>query len=94
VWLRGLGLERYEPAFGENEIDAELWPKPTEPDPKALGLPVGPGRTLLQPIAALRESGLPSPLAEPPSETFIPGVSRTLLRQFAGVRVNTSRAAG
>jgi len=82
VRLRGPGLERYEPALGENEIDAELLPKPTESDPTALGLPVGPRRKLLQPIAALRNGGLPSPLAEPPSETFIPDVSRTLLRQI------------
>ena len=27
AWLRELGLERYEPAFRENEIDAEVLPK-------------------------------------------------------------------
>jgi hypothetical protein len=29
AWLRGLGLERYEPAFRENAIDAELLPELT-----------------------------------------------------------------
>src|SRR5215813_14702356 len=28
-WLNGLGLERYEPAFRENEIDREALPKLT-----------------------------------------------------------------
>jgi SAM domain (Sterile alpha motif) len=27
AWLRELGLERYEQAFRENEIDAEILPK-------------------------------------------------------------------
>ena len=30
AWLRDLGLERYEPAFRENEIDAEVLPQLTE----------------------------------------------------------------
>ena len=29
AWLRALGLERYEEAFQENEIDAEILPKLT-----------------------------------------------------------------
>ena len=36
AWLRGLGLERYEPAFRENEIDAEVLPQLTESDLSAL----------------------------------------------------------
>jgi hypothetical protein len=27
AWLRGLGLEQYEPAFLDNRIDAEILPK-------------------------------------------------------------------
>ena len=30
TWLRDLGLERYERAFRENEIDAEVLPELTE----------------------------------------------------------------
>ena len=55
AWLRELGLERYEPAFRENEIDAEVLPDLTESDLSALGLPIGPRRKLLKAIAALRE---------------------------------------
>ena len=29
AWLRGLGLEQYEPAFRDNGIDAEILPKLT-----------------------------------------------------------------
>jgi hypothetical protein len=32
AWLRSLGLERYEPAFHENEIDWEALPKLTAED--------------------------------------------------------------
>ena len=30
-WLRSLGLEKYEPLFRENEIDADFLPELTEP---------------------------------------------------------------
>ena len=37
-WLRGLGLERYEQAFRENEIDEEVLPGLTADDLKDLGI--------------------------------------------------------
>jgi SAM domain (Sterile alpha motif) len=47
-WLRSLGLERYEQAFRENEIDAELLPNLTADDLKDLGVSlVGHRRRLL-----------------------------------------------
>ena len=33
-WLRALGLERYEAAFRENDVDAEVLPKLTADDLK------------------------------------------------------------
>ena len=36
-WLRGLGLEQYEAAFRENEIDGEVLPELTEGDLEKLG---------------------------------------------------------
>src|SRR5690242_7473967 len=68
AWLRGLGLERYEPTFRENEVDAEVLPELTESDLTTMGLPVGPRRKLLKAIAVLREGALPSPTPEQPSE--------------------------
>ena len=53
-WLRGLGLERYEQAFRENEIDEEVLPGLTADDLKDLGVVlVGHRRRLLDAIAAL-----------------------------------------
>ena len=56
-WLRGLGLERYEQAFRENEIDEEVLPGLTADDLKDLGVVlVGHRRKLLDAIAALGAS--------------------------------------
>src|SRR3954452_18855136 len=55
AWLRGLGLERYEQAFQENEIDEAILPKLTAEDLRDLGVTaVGHRRILLDAIAALR----------------------------------------
>ena len=65
AWLRELGLERYEEAFRENEIDAELLPKLTADDLRDIGVTtVGHRRKLLEAIAALAEPAL-APQAEP-----------------------------
>src|SRR6266699_1927960 len=54
-WLRSLGLERYEAAFRENEIDETVLPTLTADDLKDLGVGfVGHRRKLLNAIAALR----------------------------------------
>src|SRR6516164_874880 len=54
-WLQGLGLERYEAAFRENEIDETVLPTLTVDDLKDLGVGVvGHRRKLLNAIAALR----------------------------------------
>jgi class 3 adenylate cyclase len=60
-WLRGLGLEQYEPAFRENRIGADLVPSLTADDLKDLGISaVGDRRRLLDAIAALRPSTAPA----------------------------------
>ena len=38
AWLRGLGLERYAPAFRDNEIDGEVLPELTAEDLRELGV--------------------------------------------------------
>jgi predicted ATPase/class 3 adenylate cyclase len=54
AWLRGLGLERYEPAFRDNEIDWEVLPKLTSEDLREIGVvAIGHRRRLLDAIAAL-----------------------------------------
>jgi class 3 adenylate cyclase len=55
VWLRSLGLGRYEAAFRDNEIDETVLPSLTAEDLKDLGVSiVGHRRKLLDAIAALR----------------------------------------
>jgi class 3 adenylate cyclase/predicted ATPase len=65
-WLRGLGLEQYEAAFRENEIDDTVLPNLTADDLKDLGVGiVGHRRKLLDAIAALRaQASAQTPLSE------------------------------
>jgi len=54
AWLRGLGLEQYEPAFCANEIDERVLPSLTSEDLREIGVvPIGHRRRLLDAIAAL-----------------------------------------
>ena len=56
VWLRSLGLGKYEAVFRENEIDEPVLPNLTQEDLKEIGVgPVGHRRILLDAIAALRK---------------------------------------
>src|SRR5690242_167970 len=66
-WLRGLRLERYEPAFRDNDVDAEVLPNLTADDLIGLGVTsIGHRRKLLAAITALR-GGPASVSAEPAS---------------------------
>ena len=48
AWLRGLGLERYAPAFRDNDIDGEVLPELTSDDLISIGVTsVGHRRKLL-----------------------------------------------
>ena len=58
AWLHELGLERYEQAFRDNEVDFEVLPELTEADLEGLGLPLGPRRKLLKAIRVLGEGGV------------------------------------
>jgi hypothetical protein len=52
-WLRSLGLDRYEAAFRDNEINERVLPSLTQEDLKEIGVgPVGHRRLLLEAIAA------------------------------------------
>jgi class 3 adenylate cyclase len=56
VWLRGLGLGKYEAAFVENEIDETILPNLTVEDLKELGITaLGHRRKLLDAIVSLRD---------------------------------------
>ncbi len=57
AWLHGLGLERYVPAFRDNDVDDQVLPELTSDDLISLGVTsVGHRRKLLAAIAALSTS--------------------------------------
>src|SRR5215469_14230101 len=61
AWLNRLGLEQYEQAFRENDVDAEVLPELTAEDLIGLGVTsIGHRRKLLAAIAALREKPPPT----------------------------------
>ena len=66
VWLRGLGLGKYEAAFRENEIDETVLPSLTHENLKELGVTaLGHRVKLLDAIAALRtDAGAKPPSAD------------------------------
>jgi class 3 adenylate cyclase/predicted ATPase len=53
VWLRNLGLGRYETIFRENEIDGQVLPDLSDADLEKLGVPMGHRKRLLKAIAGL-----------------------------------------
>src|ERR1700730_6444155 len=60
-WLRGLGLEKYAPAFDENAINWDVLSELTTDDLKEIGVAaVGDRGRLLAAIAALGETALPA----------------------------------
>jgi SAM domain (Sterile alpha motif) len=80
VWLRSLGLGKYEAVFRENEIDETVLPNLTAQDLKELGVTaLGHRRKLLDAIAALRgqasvkHSSIAAAMA-PPSAAVAPAV--------------------
>jgi hypothetical protein len=65
AWLRSLGLQRYEAAFLENEIDWNVLPELEESDLEKIGIPLGPRKLLLKAIRALGPSAPAEPVAPP-----------------------------
>ncbi len=62
VWLRSLGLSRYEAAFRDNSIDADVLPDLTDGDLAQLGVNLGDRKRLLKGIASLGLGGPARPL--------------------------------
>ena len=82
-WLRSLGLEKYEAAFRENEIDETVLPNLTAEDLKELGVTaLGHRRKLLDAIAAVRaDASIKAPLVA--SEPARPSGATPTGRQIA-----------
>jgi class 3 adenylate cyclase len=68
AWLRGLGLERYEAAFRNNDVDAAVLPELTADDLVSIGvISVGHRRKLLAAIAVLGNE-TPAAATGPPAK--------------------------
>ena len=66
AWLRGLGLERYEASFRDNDIDAEVLTELTADDLIGLGVSsIGHRRKLLAAIGQLHRADATIPIAAP-----------------------------
>ena len=77
VWLRSLGLGKYEAVFRENEIDETVLPSLTEEHLKQLGVTaLGHRVKLLDAIAALRtEASGTEPPVDPATASRTPNAS-------------------
>jgi class 3 adenylate cyclase len=97
-WLRRLGLERYEQAFRENEIDLRVLPELTADDLRELGVAaIGHRRLLLKAIADLaagagRAVAEDVPAAFPPNAT-VEAERRQLTVMFCDLVGSTALSA-
>jgi class 3 adenylate cyclase/predicted ATPase len=81
AWLRELGLEQYEQAFQDNDINDRVLPGLSAEDLREIGVTsVGHRRLLLQAVAALRE--LTAPAIGPATDPVTAAPSRAERRQL------------
>src|SRR6516165_6194383 len=74
VWLRSLGLGKFEAVFRENDIDESVLPDLTEDHLRELGFPLGARLKILKAIAALgKHAEAASPAAEAATSPTVPG---------------------
>src|SRR5258708_15971644 len=84
AWLQGLGLERYVPAFRDNEIDWAVLPKLTSEDLREIGVAaIGHRRKLLDAIAALGAAVPTAAVTAAPSDA--PAPTDAERRQLTGM---------
>ncbi len=96
AWLQGLGLERYVPAFRDNEIDWEVLPKLTSEDLREIGVAaIGHRRKLLDAIAALGASAPTAALRAAVSDASAPADAerRQLTLMFCDLVGSTALSA-
>src|SRR5262245_13408551 len=103
VWLRSLGLGKYEAVFRDNEIDETILPNLTAEDLKELGVTaLGHRRKLLDAIAALRNDARQTPSVKAAPErpsaeertTAPAGERRHVTVMFCDLVGSTSISAG
>jgi class 3 adenylate cyclase len=95
VWLRSLGLGRYEVAFSDNSIDADVLPDLTDGDLAQLGVNLGDRKRMLKAIAGL---GAAYPVTKPTGTAPLPlstdaAERRPITVMFCDLAGSTSLAA-
>jgi class 3 adenylate cyclase len=76
AWLHGLGLGRYERAFRDNDVDADVLPELTADDLTGLGVTsIGHRRKLLAAAAALRVGPTAPAVTTLPAAEAAPGAA-------------------
>ena len=95
VWLRSLGLGRYEVAFSDNSIDADILPDLTDGDLAQLGVNLGDRKRLLKAIASLGATyPVTKPTRPPPLSSCVDGAERRPITvMFCDLVGSTSMAA-
>ena len=102
AWLHRLGLEQYEQAFRDNDIDGEVLPELTAEDLISIGVTsVGHRRKLLAAIAALRDipddnsasATVPSPADAPKGSVSSSAERRQLTVMFCDLVGSTELSA-
>src|SRR5271167_1985051 len=95
AWLRSLGLSRYETAFGDNSIDADVLPDLTDGDLAQLGVNLGDRKRLLKAIASLGATDLAAKPTRPAPPQTSPNVAerRPITVMFCDLVGSTSLAA-
>ena len=94
IWLRSLGLSRYEAAFSDNSIDADVLPDLTDGDLLQLGVNLGDRKRLLKAIASLGSTEPAKPAAvATQSLSKSPAERRPITVMFCDLVDSTSLAA-
>ena len=95
VWLRSLGLGRYEVAFSDNSIDADVLPELTDRDLAEIGVNLGDRKRLLKAIASLGAAHpVTKPTRPPPLSSSPDGAERRPITvMFCDLVGSTSMAA-
>jgi class 3 adenylate cyclase/predicted ATPase len=96
AWLQDLGLERYVPAFRDNEIDWEVLPKLTSEDLREIGVAaIGHRRKLLDAIAVFGTKAPAAAVTAAPSDAPAPveAERRQLMVMFCDLVGSTSLSA-
>jgi SAM domain (Sterile alpha motif)/Adenylate and Guanylate cyclase catalytic domain len=86
VWLRSLGLEKYEAVLRDNEIDETVLPKLTEDHLRELGVPLGARLKLLDAIGTLAGSAEASATQVKPPPILTASATTSAVAEAAGER--------